>query len=153
MDEYIEAIVVGIVQGLTEFLPVCVVGAPHRAAARSWAGTTRSSTAPTFVVMLHMGTLAALLAYFWRDVLELLRAGWAALRERSLAGDPAAPAGGGAARRASSRLRSLASCSRNGSSRFFRETDRSSPVILAVGAGILWLAERFGARDRDLEPR
>ena len=38
--------------------------------------------------MLHMGTLLALLIYFWRDLVTLLLAWLASIRERSIANDP-----------------------------------------------------------------
>jgi undecaprenyl pyrophosphate phosphatase UppP len=41
-----------------------------------------------FTVILHMGTLLALLVYFWRDWLKLIPAGLAAIRDRSFKGDP-----------------------------------------------------------------
>ena len=41
-----------------------------------------------FDVMLHLGTLAALLLYFWRDLWRLFIAWLGSLRERRIAGDP-----------------------------------------------------------------
>ena len=78
----------GIVQGLTEFLPISSSGPPHPRARTCSAGTTRSSTSLAFSVMLHMGTLVALLLYFRRDWLRLVPAGFAAIRDRSFGGDP-----------------------------------------------------------------
>jgi undecaprenyl-diphosphatase len=100
--------------------------------------------------MLHMGTLAALLAYFWRDTLDLVAAGWAALRERSLADDPRR-------RLALVLLLSIVPAALFGFfledfiDSFFHEQLIVIPFILAVGAGILWLAEKLGTRDRDLD--
>ena len=100
--------------------------------------------------MLHMGTLAALLLYFWRDVLELLAAGWAALRERSLAGDPKRTL-------ALVLLLSIIPAAVVGFlledwiDSFFRDAILVIPLILVVGALILWLAERYGTRERDLD--
>jgi undecaprenyl-diphosphatase len=147
--EILQAIVIGIVQGLTEFLPVSssahLIVLPR---ILGWDDALINS--PEFVVMLHMGTLAALLAYFWRDVLDLVAAAWAALRERSLSGDPRR-------KLAVVLLLSIVPAAIIGLSledwidSFFRDSILVVPVILAVGAGILWLAERVGRRERGLD--
>ena len=67
VDTLLQAIVIGIVQGLTEFLPISssahLILLPR---VLGWNDPFINS--PAFDVMLHMGTLAALLAYFWRDL-------------------------------------------------------------------------------------
>ena len=149
MTEIVQAIVIGIVQGLTEFLPISssahLILLPR---VLGWDDVLINS--PEFVVMLHMGTLAALLAYFWRDVLRLLRAGWAALRERTLEGDPDR-------RLALVLLLSVIPAALFGLffedwiDTFFRDSILIVPFILVIGAAILWLAERLGTRERDLD--
>ena len=88
MDEQlVQAIVLGIVQGLTEFLPVSSSG--HLIvvpALLNWDDPFIESLA--FSVMLHVATLLALLIYFRSDWLRLILAGVAALRDRSFRGDP-----------------------------------------------------------------
>src|SRR3954466_14849791 len=86
MDIVLQAIVIGIVQGLTEFLPVS--SSAHLIVIPPLLGWNEAflNTA-TFDVMLHAGTLLALLIYFWRDVIKLLGAFFASLRDRSLDGD------------------------------------------------------------------
>ena len=73
-----QALVLGLVQGLTEFLPISSSGhlilVPYLL---GWTDPFIKSLA--FSVMLHMGTLVALLAYFWRDWARLVPAGVAAL--------------------------------------------------------------------------
>lgn len=64
----VEALVLGIVQGLTEFIPVSSSG--HLIAGHELFGTTGSTLA--FDVALHIGTLLALVIFFWRDLLNLL---------------------------------------------------------------------------------
>ncbi|MEB3244360.1 MAG: undecaprenyl-diphosphate phosphatase [Vampirovibrionales bacterium] len=80
------AIVKGIVQGLTEFLPVSSTG--HLILTETlierygwFIGPDNLTEAEAFDVLLHMGTLGALFAYFWRDVL-----GWISnpLKNRTL---------------------------------------------------------------------
>ncbi|HEU5318476.1 MAG TPA: undecaprenyl-diphosphatase UppP [Chloroflexota bacterium] len=60
----------GVVQGLTEFLPVSSSG--HLILVPWLLGWPAHSL--TFDVALHMGTLAALILFFWRDWLQLLAA-------------------------------------------------------------------------------
>jgi len=65
----IKAIILGIVQGLTEFLPVSSSG--HLVLMQKIFGIT----APTlfFDTMLHIGTLTAVFAVLWRDIWDILR--------------------------------------------------------------------------------
>jgi undecaprenyl-diphosphatase len=65
-----EAIVLGIVQALAEFLPISSSG--HLILAPWLLGW--KSHGLTFDLALHLGTSAALLGYFWRDWLKLVRA-------------------------------------------------------------------------------
>lgn len=63
-----QAIVLGAVQGLTEFVPVS--SSAHLVLVPFLAGWPVPSLA--FDVAVHLGTLVALLAYFWRDLWEIL---------------------------------------------------------------------------------
>ena len=74
-----KAIILGILQGATEFLPVSSSG--HLVLIPWLFGWDESPL--IFDVVVHLGTLVAVLLYFWRDWLTLLRAGWTALRTRS----------------------------------------------------------------------
>ena len=72
----LEAIVLGIVQGLTEFLPV---SSTAHLALTPWLVTRLglanwSDPGLTFDVALHAGTLFAILLYFWRTWLQIIRA-------------------------------------------------------------------------------
>ncbi len=70
-----EAIALGAVQGLTEFLPISSSG--HLLIVHRLLPGTEGSTL-AFDVWLHAGTLLALLAYFWRDLLRLIHAAFSA---------------------------------------------------------------------------
>lgn len=72
----LEAVVLGAVQGVTEFLPISSDG--HLAIAAMLFGTVNMPLA--FVVMLHAGTLLATLIMFRADVAKLLATVWQALR-------------------------------------------------------------------------
>lgn len=61
----LQAILLGIVQGITEFLPVSSFG--HLAAIENAMGITRN-TAVLFEVLLHVGTLAAIFFAFHEDI-------------------------------------------------------------------------------------
>jgi undecaprenyl-diphosphatase len=83
----LHAIVLGIVQGLTEFLPISSSGhlilVPHLF---HWNDITADTNVnKTFDVALHMGTLLAAVWYFRHDLLRYVVAGWRSLRHRSLA--------------------------------------------------------------------
>jgi len=70
MDDYLRAILLGAIQAVTEFLPVSSSG--HLVLAPELMGDGPSSL--TFDVGLHVGTLLAVLGYFWRDWLAIGRA-------------------------------------------------------------------------------
>ncbi|MBI5191282.1 MAG: undecaprenyl-diphosphatase UppP [Nitrospirae bacterium] len=83
--QLISAAILGLVQGLTEFLPISstahLVLFPW---AFGWDDPLLSSL--TFDVALHMGTLVAVLIYFRNDWLRLISAFFRSVRTRSLAG-------------------------------------------------------------------
>lgn len=64
----LEIILLGLLQGLTEFIPVSSSG--HLVIAHELFGNVENTLA--FDVALHVGTLFALLIFFWRDVIRLI---------------------------------------------------------------------------------
>lgn len=77
--DLLEAIILGIVQGATEFLPVSSSG--HLVLVSWW--LDYDSPPLLFTVMVHLGTTMAVLAYFWRDWLQLITGSYRALRTRN----------------------------------------------------------------------
>ncbi len=66
---YFNAVIQGLIQGFTEFLPVSSSG--HLSLYQYFTGTSSESSL-LFSVMLHFGTLAAVIIAFWPTVWQLL---------------------------------------------------------------------------------
>jgi undecaprenyl-diphosphatase len=82
MDAY-QAIVLGIVQGLTEFLPVSSTG--HLRIVPAFLGWEDPGSA--FTAVTQLGTLAAVLIYFRDDLWRILSTWFRSLRDPSLRGE------------------------------------------------------------------
>jgi undecaprenyl-diphosphatase len=78
---WLEIIVLAIVQGLTEFIPVSSTA--HLKIVPALLGW--SDPGASFTAVLQIGTLAAVVWYFWRDVVRILAAMLADLRRGRLA--------------------------------------------------------------------
>ncbi|HEY71155.1 MAG TPA: undecaprenyl-diphosphate phosphatase [Anaerolineae bacterium] len=139
----LQALVLGLVQGATEFLPVSSSG--HLVLVPWLFGWEFADIA--FHVVLHAGTLLAVVIYFRRDLWALLCAAWHGILQRRpfedplsrqawlllLASLPAAVAG--------FLLEDLVSEA--------LETPLAVSVFLLVTAGLLLISERLGRKDRD----
>jgi len=83
--ELLQAILLGIVQGLTEFLPVSSSG--HLLLGQYFLGLDQDRFGLSFDVALHMGTLVAVVSFFWRDLLRMAFAFFRSFGHRDLAND------------------------------------------------------------------
>jgi undecaprenyl-diphosphatase len=147
VDLAFQALVMGLVQGLTEFLPISSSG--HLVLLPwlfGWKDPFIDSVA--FTVVLHMGTLLALIVYFWRDWLVLVPAGLATIRDRSFNGDD---------NRKMAWLIAVATIPAVLVGPLFDSTIESLvreparvAVMLVIGAAILWLADRWGSKLREM---
>jgi undecaprenyl-diphosphatase len=75
----LQAVILGAIQGLTEFLPISSSG--HLVLAESLLNIKLPGI--TFEVMAHLGTLLAVLVYFGKDVIEIVSAFFSELFGRS----------------------------------------------------------------------
>jgi undecaprenyl-diphosphatase len=154
MDVVLQAAIMGLLQGITEFIPIS--SSAHLELAPWIFGWHESGLIGSlaFDVFLHLGTLVALLVYFARDWLRYLRAWWASIRERRVAGDtdrkvawlliaatiPAAVIG--------------FTFEDFIGETFHGDSDAARLAIagfLVIGAVLLWLADRLGRRTREIE--
>ncbi len=149
MIEIIQAIILGIVQGASEFLPISSSGHLFLIPKiLGWGGVINSVT---FDVALHLGTTIALIAFFWRDWLTITIAFFKSLRKGfsnvwqdkharlfvllALASVPGAVIG---------KL----------FEKFFETQVRNVPLVafaLITFAILLFLADRIGKKKRNLE--
>jgi len=145
MTTILEAIILGVLQGLTEFLPISSSGHLILAQwATGWQGELMNNL--TFDVALHFGTLTAVLWYFWQDWLRLGKATLKVMQGKAMAYEarlvwyivlgtvPAVIAGLSLER--------------------IVETAFRNPVLvggaLAAGSLLMWLADRYSAKARHL---
>ena len=153
MGELIEAFVVGVLQGLTEFIPVSSSAHLELAPWLFGFGSSRLVGTLAFDVFLHLGTLVALLVYFARDWIRLGRAWFASIAERRVGADPdrrlawllvaaTIPAG-----IIGLTLEDLIASTVHGDSDAVR---LAIAAALVVGGTALWLADRYGRGDRSL---
>ncbi len=144
----LQAAVLGIVQGLTEFLPIS--SSAHLVLV-PWALGWRFDPEPAFVfnVLVQLGTLVAVIVYFRADLLSLVRAGIRGLLSGRPLADP------------ESRLAWLIALATIPAAlagvliKPLVEQAFERPAVvsaaLPVTAAFLWIGERVGRRSRRLE--
>jgi undecaprenyl-diphosphatase len=143
-----QALVLGIVQGLTEYLPVSssahLVLVPW---ALGW--EIEPGAAFAFDVLVQMGTLVAVITYFWKDLVHMLRATFVALVRREAGHDPYLRLALWIV------LGTLPAVVAGVALKDIVETAFGSPMVtsvfLLVTAALLLAAERIGKRLRPLE--
>jgi undecaprenyl-diphosphatase len=140
-----QALVLGIVQGATELLPISSSGhlilVPWIADWRYL--ETHESFNKTFDVALHLGTLVAVVLYFWSDIVRYVVAWVGSIRRRSVTTPDERIAWAVAAATIPAAIAGAAGES-------FIEKKLGQPwqiaIVLAVFGVVLWLADRLPQR-------
>lgn len=89
MSELLKVIILAILQGFSELFPVSSLG--HTVIIPAYLGWWKLTTDPSFlpiVTVLHLGTTIALLAFYWRDWVALIRAFFKTIIAGRLDADP-----------------------------------------------------------------
>ncbi len=142
-----QALVLGVVQGATELLPISSSG--HLILV-PWAANwhyleTHKSFNKTFDVALHLGTLVAVVVYFWSDIVRYVVAWFGTLRRRRIETADERIAWAVAAATIPAAIAGAAGES-------VIEKHLGDPwqiaIVLAVFAVLLWLADRLPQRRR-----
>jgi undecaprenyl-diphosphatase len=134
-----EGAILGVIQGLTEFLPVS--SSAHLILARAVFGWDAGEIGLAFDLACHLGTLVAVCAFFGGDIANLVRAVPSALR-RPLSAD---------GRRlwllaAAMVPAVIAGLAMSDSIKVVRGMPHLQALALILGAGLLFLVERLGPR-------
>ncbi|HEY0246722.1 MAG TPA: undecaprenyl-diphosphate phosphatase [Gryllotalpicola sp.] len=81
----LQAIILGIVEGITEFLPVSSTG--HLTIVEKLLGLSVSDKGVTaFTAIIQVGAIIAVIVYFWRDIVRLVAAWFRGLANRNARG-------------------------------------------------------------------
>jgi undecaprenyl-diphosphatase len=140
------AVLLGVIQGLTEFLPVS--SSAHLILARAFFGWDAEQFGMAFDVACHVGTLVAVLVYFRSEILAMIRA---IPRIGTLAGPAPDPAAWMALLIAIGTIPAVAAglLLKNVEARL--RTPLVAATMLALVALVFFAVERFGAKRRRQE--
>jgi len=67
-----QSFLLGVIQGLTEFIPISSTG--HLLIAQRLMGIPASEEVFSFLVIVQLGTLVSLLAFYWKELLSIAKA-------------------------------------------------------------------------------
>jgi undecaprenyl-diphosphatase len=145
---WLQAVVLGIVQGLTEYLPIS--SSAHLVLVPWLLGwRIDEHIAFPFDVLVQWGTLIPVLAHFRRELLEILRGWWEGARNGSPFGTPGGRLGGWVIVATLPAVVAGLLLKKPVEAVFLQPT--LTAALLSGTAVLLWWGERFGRRERDLE--
>ncbi len=75
---YLQAIILGLIQGLAEFLPISSSG--HLALLQYFFGI-KGDEVLAFTVLLHLGTLISVFIIYWKDIVDLVKELFATIKD------------------------------------------------------------------------
>lgn len=137
----VQAIVLAFVQGLSEFLPISSSG--HLVLVPHLLGWRDQGLA--FDVAVHVGTLFAVVSYFWRELVTMTRAWFGSLTGRGMTSDAklawcvilgTIPVG-------------LVGLAFGGAIEEKLRNPIAVATTLSVFGAVMWIADRYGRRERD----
>ena len=68
----LQSILLGIIQGLTEFIPVSSTA--HLLIAQKLLGISASDATFSFLVIVQLGTILSLIVFYWKDLFAIAKA-------------------------------------------------------------------------------
>lgn len=152
--DVMRSIFLGVLQGATEFVPVSSSG--HLVLV-PWLLQWESPSL-AFNAVVHWGTAAAVIGYFWQDWVSLIGAGWRSLRDLASAEGNAGPDAAEMSLRATAWLIVLATVPGVLVGFFFEDffeamfaRPAGAAAFLLVTAALLAGSERWGRRERELD--
>ncbi|MFD7014118.1 undecaprenyl-diphosphate phosphatase [Streptomyces sp. NPDC059928] len=138
---WFESFILGLVQGLTEFLPIS--SSAHLRLTAAFAGWT--DPGPAFTAITQIGTETAVLIYFRKDIARIVSAWFRSLTDRSLRGDHDARMGW-LVILGSIPIGVLGIVLKHQIDTSFRDLRVIATTLVAMGV-VLGLADRLAARD------
>lgn len=144
---WIDAIILGVIEGITEFLPVSSTG--HLNIVEKLLGYQINSAGMTaFTAIIQIGAILAAVVYFWSDIVRIATAWIRGLRNKEHRADPDYTLGWGIIV-GSIPVAVLGLALKN----FIETTSRSLWIIagaLVVWSLVMWLADRKKNLDRSM---
>lgn len=143
-----EALILGLVQGLTEYIPVSSTA--HLLLIPWLLGWQLDADATfVFTILIQWGTLVGVLIYFWRDIWAIVRGVLDGLIKRQPLGTPDARLGWWIV------VATLPAVLGGILFKKAVEVLYTQPIVIAIilmaAAGLMWVAERFGKRTRQID--